>query len=53
MSSTVDTAAAVVTALFVVLVIGYGLLVAQQILLSVLVALLGVLTYVAWRYLRA
>lgn len=45
MAPTVDVIAAVLTALFVVFVLGYGLLIAQQLLLSVLVALFGVSVY--------
>ncbi|MFC6940310.1 hypothetical protein ACFQE8_10100 [Salinirubellus sp. GCM10025818] len=52
MSSTADVAATALTALLVLFVVGYGLLIAQQILLSVLLALLVVLAYVAWRYVR-
>ncbi|KTG08388.1 hypothetical protein AUR64_19345 [Haloprofundus marisrubri] len=37
------------TGLFVVAVLLWGYLVAQQLLLSVLIALVGVLVYVAWR----
>jgi hypothetical protein len=52
MSSTADVAATALTTLLVLFVVGYGLLIAQQILLSVLLALLVVLAYVAWRYVR-
>lgn len=45
----IDIAAIVVLPLFVFFVIGYGALIAQQLLLSVFVALLGVFVYVAWR----
>jgi hypothetical protein len=50
MSSAVDAVGAVITALLVVLVIGYGLSIAQQLLLSVIVVLFVVSVYASWRY---
>lgn len=49
MPSAVDVVATIITALSVVLLIDCGLLVAQRVLLSVLVALLA---YVAWQHFR-
>lgn len=53
MSSAVDVVAAVLTALLVLFVFGYGLLIAQQLLLSIIGALLVVAVYALWRYFRA
>lgn len=48
----IDTAAKSVTALFAVLVVLYGIFIAQHVLLGLFTALLAVLIYVAWRNLR-
>lgn len=49
---TTDTIALGLTALFVVSILLYGLFIIQQLLLSGLIALCGILAYLAWRYLR-
>jgi hypothetical protein len=48
---TTNRVAIAITALYVVVILLYGLLVIQSLLLSVLIALPGILLYVAWRYL--
>ena len=48
---TTNRVALAITALYVVGILLYGLLVIQSLLLSVLIALPGVLIYLAWRYL--
>lgn len=49
---TVNTTALALTGAFVVAVLLYGYFVIQQIALSVIIALVGVLAYLAWRLLR-
>ena len=48
---TTKRVAIAITALYVVVVLLYGLLVIQSLLLSVFIALPGILVYLAWRYL--
>lgn len=49
---TVDIAAKSVTASFAVIVVLYGIFIAQHVLLGLFTALLAVLIYIAWRILR-
>jgi hypothetical protein len=48
---TANRVAIAITVLYVVVILLYGLFVIQSLLLSVLIALPGVLIYFAWRYL--
>ncbi|WP_255149489.1 hypothetical protein [Halorarius halobius] len=49
---TTDAAALGLTVVFVVGVLLYGFFVLQQLLLSGMIAVLGVVAYLAWRLLR-